>query len=88
MFYKIEIQDKPGIFDASGESVRRGIVDLGIEAIRSVRFIQVYNIEGDISEDDIIRITRELLTDRICQDYFINRQSANRQTGKLNLLSR
>ena len=56
MFYKIEIQDKPGIFDASGESVRRDIVDLGIEAIRRVRFIQVYNIEGDISEYDIYKI--------------------------------
>ena len=73
MFYKIEIQDKSGIFDAAGESVKKGILDLGIKTVREVRFIQVYNLEGSISDLSAERISQELLTDRICQDYSINR---------------
>jgi phosphoribosylformylglycinamidine synthase len=75
MFYKIEIQDKSGIFDAVGESVKKGILDLGIGTVRDARFIQVYNLEGDILDGDAKRICQELLTDRICQNYFINRAS-------------
>ncbi|MFA5286880.1 MAG: phosphoribosylformylglycinamidine synthase subunit PurS, partial [Candidatus Omnitrophota bacterium] len=80
MFYKIEIQDKSGIFDAVGESVKKGILDLGISTVREIRFIQVYNLEGNIPGGDALRICRELLADRICQDYFINR--AGRKSNK------
>ncbi len=74
MLYKIEIQDKPGIFDAVGESVKKGIFDLGIKAVDDVRFIQVYNIEGNISKSGCLRICRELLCDPICQDFYLNRK--------------
>jgi phosphoribosylformylglycinamidine synthase len=74
MFYKIEIQDKSNIFDAAGAGVKKGILDLGISNVRKVSFVQVYNLEGNISDEDAARICQELLTDRICQDYFINRK--------------
>lgn len=77
MFYKIEIEDKTGIFDAVGESVKKDILDLSINTVRDIRFIQVYNLEGKIIEEDVERVCRELLSDRICQDYFINRVSKN-----------
>ncbi len=83
MFYRIEVKDKPGIFDAVGSGIKKGILDLGITSVRAVDFVQVYIIEGDLSQDEVKRICQELLTDRISQDYSINRQTgkpANRQT--------
>ncbi len=69
MLYKIEIKDKPGVFDAVGEGVKKDILDLGIKAIRGVNFSQVYLIEGDISENQIRQVCEVILVDKISQDY-------------------
>jgi len=69
MFYKIEVTDKPGVFDVIGVGVKKDILDLGISSVKDVRFVQVYNIEGEISSGGLERICRELLADGICQDY-------------------
>jgi len=69
MFYKVEVKDKPGIFDAVGQSIKKDILDLGIGSVQDVHFAQVYIIEGDLSEDEIKRICEELLVDRISQVY-------------------
>ncbi|HNQ50426.1 MAG TPA: phosphoribosylformylglycinamidine synthase subunit PurL [Candidatus Omnitrophota bacterium] len=80
MFWKIEVRDKPGIFDAVGEGIRKDISDLGINAVKEVRFIQVYMIEGSVFEDGIRRICEELLIDRVAQDYAIVFSSGRRRT--------
>jgi phosphoribosylformylglycinamidine synthase len=72
MSFKVEIKNKPGIFDAIGEGIKKDILDLGIDTIQGVCFIQVYIIEGDISSDQIKKICEELLVDKISQDYSIN----------------
>ena len=72
MLYKIEIEDKPGIFDAVGAGIKKDILDLGIKNVESVRFVQAYIIEGGLLEDDARIICEELLVDRIAQDYSIN----------------
>jgi phosphoribosylformylglycinamidine synthase len=71
MQYKIEVVDKPGIFDAVGQGVRKDIADLGITGVKQVKFIQVYTIEGSLDESQVVRICEELLTDRISQDYCV-----------------
>ena len=71
MQYKIEIADKAGIFDAVGEGILKDILDLGINSVKRVKFIQVYTIEGDISDIQIEKICKELLTDRISQEYVV-----------------
>jgi phosphoribosylformylglycinamidine synthase II len=84
MLYKIEVKEKPVIFDAVGAGIKKDISDLGIDTIRDVRFIQVYIIEGNISEFETKRICEELLTDKISQDYCICAQGhlPSRQAGK------
>ena len=69
MLYKIEIKDKPGIFDAVGQGIKKDILDLGIKTVRDVRFVQVYLIDGNISEEQVKKICGELLTDRVAQEY-------------------
>jgi phosphoribosylformylglycinamidine synthase II len=80
--YKIEIKDKPGIFDAVGEGIKKDIRDLGIDSVRDVRFAQVYNIEGSLSEDQIRLICEELLSDKISQAYSINDPTTQRPNGQ------
>jgi phosphoribosylformylglycinamidine (FGAM) synthase PurS component len=72
MSWKIEIKDKPGIFDAVGEGIKKDILDLGIKGVGEVKFIQVYNIEGSPREPEIKIICEELLCDNISQNYSIN----------------
>ena len=76
MLYNIEIKDKPGVFDAVGQGIKKDIFDLGIKSVSEVRFVQVYIIEASVSEQGIRKICEELLTDRVSQDYVIRRPAA------------
>ncbi|MEI6832288.1 MAG: phosphoribosylformylglycinamidine synthase subunit PurS, partial [Candidatus Omnitrophota bacterium] len=67
MQYKIEVVDKPGIFDAVGQGVKKDIFDLGINSVKEVKFIQVYILEGNLTENQVIKICQELLTDKVAQ---------------------
>jgi len=78
MPWKIEIKDKPGVFDCLGEGIKKDILDLGIKTVREVRIAAVYLIEGELSEDEITRICEELLVDKISQDYSVNKPHACR----------
>ncbi|MFA4843002.1 MAG: phosphoribosylformylglycinamidine synthase subunit PurS, partial [Candidatus Omnitrophota bacterium] len=71
MRYKIEVVDKPGIFDAVGQGVEKDILDLGIGGVKEVRFIQVYLVTGNLTEGEVVSICEELLTDKVAQDYKI-----------------
>jgi len=84
MQYKIEVVDKPGIFDAVGQGVSRDIVDLGISSVKEVKFIQVYTLQGNFTENQVIKICEELLVDKISQDYVIKTQELknSRTQGK------
>jgi phosphoribosylformylglycinamidine synthase len=86
MLYKIEIKDKPRIFDAIGEGIKRDILDLGIKTVRQVRFVQVYTIEGGLLEDQIKQICQELLVDKISQEYSVNGKTGKRENGKTEFL--
>lgn len=72
MEYKIEIKDKPEIFDAVGFGIKKDILDLGIDSVTQVQFIQVYIIEGNLDENQVKDICGQLLVDNISQDYSIN----------------
>ncbi|MFA6350138.1 MAG: phosphoribosylformylglycinamidine synthase subunit PurL [Candidatus Omnitrophota bacterium] len=86
MVYRIEVQEKPGVFDAVGEGIKKDISDLGDFAVSGVRFVQVYLIEGGISEKDILKISSELLIDPVTQDFRIISQPVlenNKKTKEL-----
>ena len=101
MQYKIEVVDKPGISDGSilltinpefnrridavGQGVAKDISDLGISGVKEVKFIQVYTLEGDLTENQVIRICDELLTDKVAQGYSViatARRSRSRKQSK------
>jgi len=70
MFYRVEVREIDGFYDAVGESVKKDIADLGFKnKVIEVKFVYVYLIEGDINEADIKKICEELLIDPITQEY-------------------
>lgn len=69
MIWRVEITEKEGLSDPLGQNVRKDILDLGIGSAGDVRVVHVYLIEGNISEDQIRTISRELLADQVTQDY-------------------
>ncbi|MFA6130194.1 MAG: phosphoribosylformylglycinamidine synthase subunit PurL [Candidatus Omnitrophota bacterium] len=71
MQYKIEVVDKPGIFDAIGQGVKKDILDLGINSVKEVKFIQAYILEGNLTENQVITICQELLVDKVAQEYSV-----------------
>jgi len=71
MVNRIEIKDKPGIFDAVGSGIEKDISDLGIRKKVSIGFSQIYNIEGNLAENQLERICQELLADGVYQEYSI-----------------
>ena len=69
MRWKIEVGYKPNATDAMGEGIKKDIEDLGISGVDYVKTLQVYTLNGDLSESDVTAICENLLADRITQFY-------------------
>jgi phosphoribosylformylglycinamidine synthase II len=74
MSWKIEIKDKPGIFDAVGQGIEKDILDLGVNGVNEVRFSLIYMLDGDLALQEVRRICAALLVDSVVQEYSINEQ--------------
>jgi len=70
MFWRVEVREREGFYDAVGGSVKKEIEDLGFkDKVSHVHFVQVYLLEGDIEESEIRLICDNLLIDPITQEY-------------------
>ncbi len=73
MFWRIEVGEKKGFYDAVGAGVKRDTADLGLgKKVSEVRFIQVYLLDGDIEKSQAKKICEDLLIDPITQSYSLN----------------
>jgi phosphoribosylformylglycinamidine (FGAM) synthase PurS component len=73
MKYEVEIWYKPGVTDAVGDSVKKGIGDLNISGVESVKTGQVYVISGKVGKKEIEKICSGLLANTIVQYYRIKK---------------
>ncbi|MGQ9608082.1 MAG: phosphoribosylformylglycinamidine synthase subunit PurS [bacterium] len=69
----VEISYKPGVTDAVGDSTVKGIKDMDIEGVNSVKTGQKYIIKGSLSESDIEIICKRLLANDVIQNYIYER---------------
>jgi phosphoribosylformylglycinamidine synthase len=76
----IEIGYKTGIFDASGESIKRGVGDLGVKGIKSVGTHQLYLVKCSLQQKDLQYIAQNVLCDPIIQNYKIINQTEQKKT--------
>jgi len=67
----IEIQFKLGVTDAVGQSVEKGISDLGIMGIKSVQTGRKYWIKGNVNHTQVETIARRLLSNEVIETFDI-----------------
>ena len=73
MIHRIEVGFKPGIKDALGEKTQRKIIEhLGIN-VESVETVEIYTVEGNVTDEDAERIARGPLSDPVIQQCAVNK---------------
>ena len=78
MFWRVEVRERDGFYDAVGQSVKKDISELrAAKKVKDVRFIQVYLLEGDLKKPDISSICENLLIDPVTQEYSYNKNESH-----------
>jgi phosphoribosylformylglycinamidine synthase II len=67
--YRIEVWVKEGFADPRAEGLLKDIFDLGISTVRRARVSNVYLLEGQLDDDEVLSICRDLLADPIVEEY-------------------
>ena len=69
--WTVEVRFKPGVTDAVGDSVVKGIRDLGISGISAAQTGKKYWMCGDLERDAIKAISQSLLANEVIQTFTI-----------------
>jgi len=75
MIFEIEIKTKEGFVDPQGLHTVSDIAGIGIKDISSVKYVAVYRVEGDITDKQATIIAKELLSDKITEDFEVKKYS-------------
>lgn len=68
----VEVRYKHGVTDAVGDSVVKGIKDLGIDNVISAKTGRKYIIDGSLSQNDVEVICKRLLANDVIQTYTVS----------------
>ena len=67
--WTLEVQFKPGVTDAVGDSTVKGIQDLGITDVIAVRTGQKYRFTGTLNAETLETIAQRLLMNEVIQTF-------------------
>ena len=67
--WTLEVQFKPGVTDAVGDSAVKGIKDLGITGVTAVRTGRKYWLTGNLNAETLETIARRLLMNEVIQTF-------------------
>ncbi len=70
--YKIFIKHKEELQDAESIKIKKEIIDFGLKKVENIVVYQIYEISGALSNEEIQKISQELLVDPVAQNFFIN----------------
>lgn len=70
----IEVAHNPGVMDPAEESVKKGIRDLGIHTVDSVKTAKRYLLQGDLSPQAVSTICDKLLVNPVIQHIATGRE--------------
>jgi phosphoribosylformylglycinamidine synthase len=73
--WRFEVSNRSGFADVHGRSVLEDIQACGIRSVQEVITAKVYLIEAEFDRDFAQRVGAELLSDPVCQDFFIGRSA-------------
>jgi phosphoribosylformylglycinamidine synthase len=71
--WRFEVFNKRGFADVQGKRVLEDIKELGISSIEAIQSAKVFLIEADFNKDFAERVAKELLTDPVCEEYYVGR---------------
>ena len=84
--WRFEIFNRPGCPDVHGSSVLEEIKEMGIGSVEAAQSAKVFLIEADFDHDFANRIAKELLTDAVCEQYYIGRSTSPAGLAKATLI--
>ena len=84
--WRFEVFNRPGFSDVHGNSVLEEIKELGISSVEAVQSAKVFLIEADSNDDSAQRVGKELLTDPVCEEYYIGRSGPPAGLAKATLI--
>ena len=84
--WRFEIFNRSGSADVHGNSVLEDIRELGIGSVEAVQSAKVFLIEADFDEGFARRLGKELLTDPVCEEYYIGRSGPPAGLAKATLI--
>ena len=84
--WRFEVFNRPGLPDVQGNGVLADICELGIKSIEVVQSARVFLIEADFDQAFAERVARELLTDPICEQYYLGRSGPPPGLAKATLI--
>ena len=71
--WAVEIYYKSAVTDPTEDSIKKGILDLEIKKVDSVKSVHKYIITGNLEKKEIERIAKELLSNPVVQNYKISK---------------
>ncbi len=84
--WHFEVFNRSDTADVHGESVLGEIKELGINSVEAVQSAKVFLIEGDFDKSFAQRVAGELLSDAVCEQYYIGRSKAPVGLAKATLI--
>ena len=84
--WRFEIFNRPGVADVHGNGVLEDIKEIGINSVEAVQSAKVFMIEGDFDKSFARRLAEQLLTDPVCEEYYIGRSGAPAGLAKATLI--
>lgn len=84
--WRFEVLSRRGFADVHGNSILEDIRELGIDSVEAVQFAKVYLIEADLDRSFAERLAAELLSDPVCEEYYIGRSKAPAGLAKATLI--
>ncbi|MCJ7777562.1 MAG: phosphoribosylformylglycinamidine synthase subunit PurS, partial [Sedimentisphaerales bacterium] len=84
--WRFEVLNRAGATDVNGGRVLEDIRELGITSVEAVQSAKVFLIEADFDKAFAKRLGDELLTDPVCEEYYIGRSGAPAGLAKATLI--
>jgi len=84
--WRFEVFNRAGFADVHGNRVLEDIRELGIRSVEAVQSAKVFLIEAEFNKGFAERLAKELLTDTVCEDYYIGRSGAPAGLAKATLI--
>ncbi len=84
--WRFEVFNRAGFADVHGNSVLEDIRELGVRSVEAVQSAKVFLIEAEFDKNFAERLAKELLTDTVCEEYYIGRSGAPAGLAKATLI--